>query len=173
MVWNKKIITGYAVGIALLVSMVSCSISYGFNGGSINYDLTKTIRIAEFPNRTPYYPQFSQLFDLALRKRFIEQTRLKSVSNGGDIELEGEITSFNISGTAVKEDAYASQTRLTISVRIQYVNNKEKGKDVDQTVSAFKEFPSTSSLDSVQDELVKQIIDELVDMIYNATVANW
>ena len=135
--------------------------------------MTKTIRISEFPNRTAFYPQMTQMFDLALRKRFIEQTRLKEVANGGDIEMEGEITSFQVQGMAVKEDAYSSQTRLTVSVRVQYVNNRETGKDVDQPFSAFKEFDSARSLDDVQDELIKQIIDELVDQIYNATVANW
>jgi hypothetical protein len=157
----------------LTLCLSSCSISYKFEGGSVNYDLTKTIRISEFPNRTAFYPELTQIFDLALRKRFIEQTRLKEVSNGGDIEIEGEITSFDVAGMAVKEDAYSSQTRLTISVRVQYVNNKEASKDVDQSFSAYKEFPSTSDLTAVQDELIKQIVDELVDQIYNATVANW
>jgi hypothetical protein len=171
---QRNTLTSLALSLLpLALLLTSCSISYKFEGGSVNYDLTKTIRITEFPNRTAFYPQMSQMFDLALRKRFIEQTRLKEVSNGGDIEIEGEITSFDVAGMAVKADAYASQTRLTISVRVQYVNNKETGKDVDQTFSASKEFDSTRSLDSVQDELVKQIIDELVDLIYNATVANW
>ncbi|MDR3340113.1 MAG: LPS assembly lipoprotein LptE [Candidatus Symbiothrix sp.] len=167
MVWNKHLF------IIVLLLFTACSISYKFEGGSVNYDLTKTIRITQFPNRTPSFPELSQVFDLALRKRFIEQTRLKEVSNGGDIEIEGEISSVNIQGMAVKEDAYASQTRLTISVRVQYVNNKEAGKDVDQSFSAFREFPSAQSLESVQDQLIKEILDELIDNIYNSTVANW
>lgn len=158
--------------IALLL-LNSCSISYKLEGGSINYDKTKTIRIANFPNRTPSYPELTQRFDLALRKRFIEQTRLREVQSNADIEIEGEFTSFDISGMAVKEDAYASRTRLSISVRVEYVNNQEAGKDVSQTFSSFQEFDSTQSLESVQDGLVEQIISDLVDMIYNATVANW
>jgi hypothetical protein len=169
--WNKKMIL---IVLCTLSLLPACSvISFGPSGGSVNYDLTKTIRIAEFPNRTAFYPQLPQMLDLALRKRFIEQTRLKEVTNGGDIELEGEITAFQVEGMAVKEDAYSSQTRLTVTVRVQYVNNKETGKDVDQSFSSFKQFDSTRSLDDVQDELIKQIIDELVDQIYNATVANW
>jgi hypothetical protein len=151
----------------------SCSISYKLEGGSINYDVTKTIHISEFPNRTAFYPSLTQIFDQALRKRFVEQTRLKDVSNNADLTIEGEITGFDIAGQAVKEDAYASQTRLTISVKLRYINNKEAGKDIEQTFSSFKEFSSTTSLESVQEELSRQICDELVDMIYNATVANW
>jgi len=166
MVWNKYILI-------FLLFLTSCSISYKFEGGSVNYDLTKTIRISDFPNRTPFYSPLASMFNLALRKRFIEQTRLKEKSANADIELEGEITNFEVAGMAVKSDSYASQTRLTITVHLQYVNNKEAGKDIDQSFSAFQEFPSTQSLDAVQDGLVKKIIDELVDMIYNSTIANW
>jgi hypothetical protein len=172
--WNKSNKPMYRKSwIVLCFLLASCSISYKFEGGSLNYDITKTIHISEFPNRTAYYSQFSQAFDLAIRKRFIEQTRLKEVGNNADIEINGEITGFDVSGVAVKEDAYASRARLTVSIRVQYVNNKESGKNVEQTFSSFKEFDSTNSLDAVQDELVRQIIEEIVDMIYNATVANW
>jgi len=157
----------------VVLFLVSCSISYKFEGGSVRYDLTKTIHIADFPNRTPFYSPLASMFNQALRKRFVEQTRLISVNNNADIEMEGEITGYDVAGTAVKSDAYASQTRLTITVRVQYVNNKEAGKNVDQSFSAFQEFSSARSLDEVQDGLVKKIIDELVDMIYNATIANW
>jgi len=165
--WNKFIIS------CVLFFLVSCSVSYKFEGGSINYDLTKTIHIADFPNRTPFYSPMAPMFNQALRKRFIEQTRLKEVSANADIEIEGEITGFDIQGMAVKSDAYSSQTRLTITVRIRYINNKQSGKDVDQSFSAFQEFSSTESLDAVQDQLAPKIINDLVDMIYNATVASW
>jgi hypothetical protein len=152
----------------------SCSFSYKFEGGSINYDLTKTVRIQEFPNHAALiYPQLAQVFDQQLRSRFIEQTRLRPVDNNADIEISGEITRYEIQGLAVKEDAYASQTRLTIAVRIQYINNKESNKDVDQTFSAFREYSSERNLDDVQDQLCREICEDLVDQIYNATVANW
>ena len=168
----KKIIgiTFFTIGFFILNS---CSISYKLEGGSINYDFTKTIRIVSFPNRTPFYPELTQVFDLALRKRFIEQTRLKEVDNNGDIEIEGEITNYSLSGTAVKDDAYASRTRLTISVKVEYINNKEAGKDVSQTFSAFQEFDNTVDISSQEDEFVRLIVEDLVDQIYNATVANW
>jgi hypothetical protein len=151
----------------------ACSISYKLEGGSINYDMTQTIHISEFPNRTPNYPLLTQVFDLALRKRFIEQTRLKETGNNADIEIEGEITAYQLTGQAVKEDDYASETRLTISIRVHYINNKEANKDVDQTFSAFRQFENTTSLESVESQLVEEIVNEIVDMIYNATVANW
>jgi hypothetical protein len=152
---------------------VACSVSYKLEGGSINYDKTQTIHISEFPNRTPNYPLLTQVFDLALKKRFIEQTRLKEVSNNADIEIEGEITGYQLMGQAVREDDYASKTRLTVSIRVNYINSKETNKDVDQTFTAFREFDSNVPLESVESQLIGEIVDEIVDMIYNATVANW
>jgi hypothetical protein len=160
--------------IMIILALLSCSFTYKFDGGSINYELTKNIRIEEFPNRSPLVnPFLAQIFDQKLRTRFIEQTRLKPVDGNADIEISGEITRYDIQGLAVKEDAYSSQTRLTIAVRVQYINNKELDKDVDQTFTANREFSSERSLDDVQDDLCRQICDDLIDQIYNATVANW
>ena len=74
---------------------------------------------------------------------------------------------------AVTENAYASQTRLTISVRVRFTNTKDPQYDIDQTFSGYKDFSSDRMLTDVQDELIQQITDELVDQIFNATVANW
>ena len=129
----------------LLVILSSCSISYKFNGASINYETTKTISV----------------------------TRLQMVSSGGDLQLEGEITNYDPPPKAVTENAYASQTRLTISVRVRFTNTKDPQYDIDQTFSGYKDFSSDRMLTDVQDELIQQITDELVDQIFNATVANW
>ena len=174
--WNNKHNLRYLslfCFVFLFLFLVSCSVSYRLEGGSVNYDLTKTIQIAEFPDRTSSYSPLASMFNQALKKRFIEQTRLKEVNANADIELSGEISNFDVANLAVKSDAYSSQTRLTITVRVQYYNNKENGKNVEQSFSAPREYPSTKSLNEVQDQLIKEIIDELVDMIYNATIANW
>jgi hypothetical protein len=169
--WNKQLGIKLLIGILPLL-LCTCSISYKFEGGSLNYDLVKTITIHEFPNRTPNYPLLTQVLDQALRKRYIEQTRLSPVNNNGDIEIEGEITGYNIQGMAVK-DNYESLTRLTITVRVKYTNHREANSDIDQSFSAFQEFDAAQSINDVQDNLVSQIIEELVDKIYNETVANW
>ena len=169
--WNK--IIKKTLFILLPLVLFSCTVTYfGFQGGSLNYELVKTITINEFPNRTPNYPLLSQVLDQALRKRYIEQTRLVPVNNNGDIEIEGEITGYTLQGMAVK-DNFESLTRLTITVRVKYTNNKEADSDVDQQFTAYAEFEASRSINEVEDTLVGQIVDELVDKIYNETVANW
>ena len=71
------------------------------------------------------------------------------------------------------EDAYATQTRLTITVRVKYVDHKNEANNLDQTFSAYRDFSSSEMLTDVQDELCRQISEDLVDLIFNATLGNW
>ena len=91
--------------IGLIVT--ACSISYKFNGASIDYTKVKTITIKDFPNQAPLvYPPLSQKFTEALKDIYIRQTRLQLVGSNGDLDLEGEITGYDLTPMAVKEDAY-------------------------------------------------------------------
>lgn len=169
--WKKNRI-GLLCMIATLLT--ACSISYKFNGASIDYTKVKTITIKDFPNQAPLvYPPLSQLFTETLKDIYIRQTRLQLVPNNGDLELEGEITGYELTPTAVKENSIASQTKLTITVRVRYSNRVNPEEDFEQTFSAYREFDSNLMLQQVQEEISTEIIDELVDQIYNATVANW
>ena len=87
--------------------------------------------------------------------------------------MTGEITGYSLSPQAVGEDAYATETRLTITVRVKYTDNVNPSNSIDQTFSAYRQFSSSLLLTDVQDELCQQISDELVDLIFNATLGNW
>ncbi len=156
------------------VCVTACTISYKFNGASIDYNTTKTITINDFPIRAALvYPPLATTFNETLKDASTRQTRLSLVNSGGDLTLEGEITGYNLTPQAVTEDAYASQTRLTVTVRVRYVDSKNPANDLDRTFSAYRDFPSSSMLTDVQDELITQISQELADLIFNATVGNW
>lgn len=160
--------------ILLLIILTSCTISYKFNGAVIDYNTTKTISVAEFPIRAALvYPPLGPAFNEALKDIYTRQTRLSMVKTGGDLQVEGEITGYDLSPQAVTEDAYASQTRLTISVKVRYTNTKNPNLNVDQTFRAYRDFSSSQMLTQVQDELISQIVDELAELIFNATVGSW
>ena len=160
--------------ILLLIILTSCTISYKFNGAAIDYNTTKTISVAEFPIRAALvYPPLGPAFNEALKDIYTRQTRLSMVKTGGDLQVEGEITGYDLSPQAVTEDAYASQTRLTISVKVRYTNTKNPNLNVDQTFRAYRDFSSSQMLTQVQDKLISQIVDELAELIFNATVGSW
>ena len=165
-----------AVSLALVLTFVvnSCRVSIKMNGSALDYTIYKTIRVSEFPIRAALvYPPLQQVFENELLDYIEKNTRLQTTDGNADLELEGEITGYSLSPQAVGEDGYASQTRLTITVRIKYTNNKEENKDVDQTVSAYRDFGATQMLTDVQDQLCDEISKELVELIFNATLGDW
>lgn len=160
--------------LVLSVIMAGCTISYKFNGASIDYTKVKTISIKDFPNQAPLvYPPLSQQFTEGVKDIYVRQTRLSLVRDNGDLELEGEITGYDLTPMAVKEDAYSSKTKLTITVKVRYTNRTNADEDFEQSFSAYREFDSNVMLQDVQDELCTEIIEEIADQIYNSTVANW
>jgi hypothetical protein len=168
----KQSITIFFATVLLIVS--GCSISYTFNGASIDYSKIKSITIRDFPNQASLvYPPLAQSFTEGLKDKYIRQTRLQIVPDNGDLFLEGEITGYQFTQLAVKEDAYASETQLTITIRVRYRNQVNPSEDFEQSFSANRQFDNSRMPQDVQDELCTEIIEELADQIYNATVANW
>ena len=161
------------VCLCLLIA-TACSISYKFNGASIDYTKVKTIMISDFTNQASYVnPTLAPEFTEELKDIYIRQTRLEQVTSNGDLALEGEVTGYDFTPMAVKEDALATQTRLTITVRVRYMNNTNPDEDFEQSFSAYREFDSNLMVQQVESSLCAEIIEEIVDQVYNATVANW
>lgn len=157
-----------------MLTLSSC-ISYKFNGASLDYNVYKTISYANFPIRAALvYPPLQQLFQNKLQDKVDQQTRLRMVdTSNSDLRMEGEITGYNLSPQAVGENAYATLTRLTISVHVKYTDNRNAALSNDFTVTAYRDFDSSQMLNDVQDELCNQICDELTELIFNQTLGNW
>lgn len=170
-----KIIALISAVMLSAISFSSCVPRYTLNGSAINYDIYKTVDIGYFPIRASLvYPPLQQTFENELLNYVTRNTRLQEVdSNNADLKLEGEITGYSLSPQAVGTDAYATETRLTITVRVKYTDTKNPANNVDQTFSAYRQFDSSLMLTDVQDELCQQISEELVNLIFNATFGNW
>lgn len=158
----------------MLPALSGCRISYKLNGAALDYNLYRTIQIDNFPIRAALvYPPLQQMFENKLLDYVTRNTRLQTVDTRSDLQMEGEITGYALSPQAVTENALASKTRLTITVRVKYTDNKQENKDIDQTFSAYRDFDSSQMLTEVQDQLCEEICDELVLQIFNATLGNW
>ena len=153
--------------------LLACSVSYKFNGASINYDKVKTISIADFPIKSTYvYQPLANKFNDDLKDIFTRQTRLQLVrSANADLQIEGEITGINVYNEAVAADGYSSKAKVTITVNVRYVNHQE---DFEQQFSAFRsDLDPNSLLPNIPDATIAEITKEITDQIFNATVANW
>lgn len=171
--WNAHWISG-VVMLLVALTAVSCSISYKFNGSSIDYSKIKTITIANFPNNAPLvYPPLAQNFNDALQNIFAQRTRLQPVSRNGDLQIDGEITGYDLTPLAIQSSGLAGETRLTLTIKVHFVNTKNEKENFDTSFSASQTFSSNLMLNQVQDQLLEVMIKELVEDIYNQTVAKW
>ncbi len=152
----------------------ACSISYSFNGSSIDYNKVKSISIDKFPIRCAYvWAPMESMFYNSLSDEFNNKTKLQILKRNGDLQLSGEITEYSQLNKSISSDGYAAQTQLKMTVNVRFVNNSNHGEDFERTFSATTEYDSSQQLTAVQDALVQEMIDDIVDQIFNATVANW
>lgn len=158
----------------LCLVLSSCSVSYKFNGASIDYTTTRTIQIADFPLRSAYvWAPMHSMFNNSLSDIYSRQTKLSQVKRNGDLQLSGEIVEYSQFNKAVSADGYANQTQLKMTVNVRFVNNKKHADDFERRFSATAEYDARQQLSAVQEDLVTQMINDIVDQIFNATVANW
>ena len=154
--------------------LVSCRISYKFNGASIDYNKTKTIQIDNFPIRSAYvWAPMQSIFQNKLTDLYASQTKLKQVRRNGDLQLAGEITGFDQYNKAISAEGYSSQVQLKMTVNVRFTNNAKHAEDFERQFSATTEYDSSQQLVNVQEELVTQMVKDIAEQIFNATVANW
>ena len=165
---------GMALLLTLLLLTTSCSVSYKFNGASIDYSKIKTIQIADFPIRSSYvWGPMGPIFNNQLKDTYASHTKLSQVKRNGDLKVEGEITQYSQRNKAVSSEGYSAQVELSMTVNVRFTNNVDHSQDFEQSFTATSTYDSSQSLNAVQEELVTQMVKELTDQIFNATVANW
>ena len=171
---NTKKIQFVWIAIGLYI-ITACSFKgYKFNGASIDYTQTKTIQIAEFQNRSSYvWGPMASMFNNRLRDQFADHTKLIQVKRNGDLRLEGEITQYSQRNKSISSEGHSAQTELSITVNVRFTNTKKHSEDFERQFTASATYETTQSLNAVQEELVTQMIKDIVDQIFNATVANW
>ena len=168
----KKLI--YILVCILTLAAASCSVSYKFNMSSIDYTKVKTIQIAEFPIRSSYvWGPMGPMFNNKLKEQFADHTKLSQVKRNGDLKIEGEITNYSQRNKSVSAEGYSAQTELSITVNVRFTNNTNHQEDFEQQFTATASYETTQSLAAVQEQLVTEMIEDIVDQIFNATVANW
>jgi len=168
---RSSLLTGLLVAVVLLSA---CSVSYKFNGASIDYSKTKTIQITDFPIRASYvWGPMGPLFNNELKDQFANHTRLIQVKRNGDLRIDGEITQYTQRNKSVSAEGYSAQTELSMTVNVRFTNNTNHAEDFERQFTATSSYETTQSLNAVQEELVTEMTKNICEQIFNATVANW
>lgn len=163
------------ISLILMLSVLlpgGCGI-YSFSGTSIQSDV-KTICIEPVVNKaTKINPNLANQLTEALNDKYRKLTRLEQVNDDGDLYLLVTVESYEVRAAAITANEVAAMNRLTVTCKVQFVNTLHEEDNLEQSFAAYEDYDSNNSLDAVEAQLCDQIIQKLVDDIFNATVAQW
>jgi hypothetical protein len=174
---RRNIIFRLATILLIIAGICSCRINYSFTGASISPNV-KTVFIDLFNNRARVInPTLSQTFTEKMKDKFVSQTSLSLQRDQGDLEFSGDIISYDVRPQSIQTTTQgrdiASMNRLTVTVRVVFTNNKDHEQDFKNNFSAYYDWESTRALSEVENDAVNVITDQLVEDIFNKSVANW
>ena len=153
--------------ILLFAAVLCCNscklykVTYSTTGASISPDV-KTFSVDYFPNKAPLVvPYLSSLFTEKL------------TDNNGDIRFEGQITEYSQRPIDIQKDEIAASNRLTIGIKVKYTNTKDDKYDFSSTFSNYADYSTDADFNSIEESLIIEILDKIIDDIYNKALVNW
>lgn len=163
----------FAFLLPVFAFLSGCTGGYSFTGASIPPG-AKTISIATFPNyAATVNPQLSQKLTDELTQMFSSQTPLSVGSEDGDLQLSGEITGYDTRASALSSADEVSMNRLTITVKVRFVNKIDPDADFEQSFSRYRDYAASQDFSSVESGLMSEIVTEICEDIFNKAVVNW
>ena len=154
-------------------AFISCKVNYSFTGASIP-ESVETVSVKTFPSYAPLTnPNLSQTFTEALKDIFLSQTNLNLVQKNGDLQFEGSITDYKITSVAIQGNETAALNRLSITVKVKFRNIKDDKQDFETSFTRYTDYDSSQNLSLIEDDLIKDINDQLTQDIFNKAVSNW
>ena len=158
---------------ALALCLAGCGI-YSFSGTSIRPDVhTITIEPVE-NNAMKVNPSLATNLSEALKDKFKKLTSLEQVEMDGDLILVVTVESYDVKAQGIAKDETPAQNRLTVTCKATFENVKHPEESFEKkSFAAYQDYDADLSLDEVEESLCDDIIETLVEDIFNASVAQW
>lgn len=168
-----------SVWVALSLCCTACrflgvTVTYNMSGGSLD-PRVQTFSVDYFPNKAPLVmPTLSDTFTEKLTEYMRQKTGLTQLTdNDGDIRFEGQITEYSQRPINITSDEVAASNRLTIGIRVKYTNVIDDKYDFSSTFSNYADYSTDVDFNSVEESLVEEILDKIIEDIYNKAIVNW
>ena len=161
-----------------IAGLYSCKhVRYNMSGeGGRKLDDSVTVTVVTLRNNAPLAkPTLAQTMTESLKDFIQRQTRFNLVNEGGDLTYEGEITGYSIAPVAISAGStdQAALNRLTISAKVKYTDEIEDRYSFESNFSRFADFPSSQDVSAVEDQLIKEITDQITQDIVNKSIYAW
>ncbi len=162
----------YIIALAVFFTLSSCKY-YNFTGtGKID---ASSFQVNYFQNTAELIePGIERTFTIALQDLIQNQTSLTLTNSGGDLVYEGEIVTYRIAPMTATADQRAAQNRLTISVRVRFVNNRNEEDSFEKNFSHYYDYTGTEQLVGSQlTAALEAIYERITQDIFNESLAKW
>ena len=171
---KKHLLAKVILLLGCTVLMNGCGfVKYSFSGTSSDPDV-HTVTINYFGYKAlKVNPTLANQLTEAMKDKFKKMTKLEEVEMDGDLEIEADVTGYEVRAASVTANEVAAQNRLTVSVKLKFTNRKHPEEDLEKSFSAYSDYDSTNSLDAVEASLCEEIVEKLVEDMFNACVAQW
>ena len=134
----------------------------------------KSVSINPFKNVASLAPPvLSNTLTEALKDKFSSETNLIPLNSDGDLIFSGRITNYSINPIAIQTDETASKNRLSITVKVKFVNIIDEESNYDKTFSRYADYESSQDFTSIEESLNEEIVSQLIDDIFNEAFTNW
>jgi hypothetical protein len=159
--------------LALTLTLLAQGCPYSFTGGKPKAGL-ETVTVNLFDNNASLVnPTLAVDMTEAIKDKFIAQSNLRLVNFEGDMQFEGQVVQYDVRPVAIQGNETAASNRLTVGLKVKYTCEKYPEDSWDKVFSQFSDFSSTLSLNNVEGDLVKDIVDRLAQDIFNKALSNW
>ncbi len=111
----------------------------------------------------------------AIKDGIQNNTRLGLATKIGDaqVQISGEITSYNVNPIAIQNGDNAAKNRLTVSVQFTIFTTTPKEEEIKLNVTRFADFDASSNLSSVETQLLNTINEQIIQDVINKIMSNW
>ena len=176
MIFNNHSNKSLAIALTLFVMFITpgCfTVNYSLSGASIHPSI-KNASVQYFQNRAPIVtPGLSQQVTDLLKDKILSDTDLQVTNGYGDVDFNGEIVTFNTRPLAIQSDNNVAQNRFTIGIKVSFTNMVEPENDFESSFSRYRDYSSSMSFQDAQSTYSEEILDELIEDIFNKAFVNW
>lgn len=170
---RKSVVALLGTVILFMLLLAGCKI-YSFTGATIPPDV-KTFSVKLFTNEANNGPaSLAQVFTDRLKQKLQTEGNLRNVPTDGDLQFSGSIVGYAYTSEAPIAGATSGLNKLTITVRVEFVNTKNEKDNWTKTMPPrFVQFSSSEDILSVENRLIDEINRQLVDDIFNEALVKW
>jgi len=163
---------------SLLIVVLAFAGCYSFRGVSIAPDIN-TYYVRQVTTGENIYSDAAPPPDLP--ERLMEQLRLTVRSQSKlrendvtpDIEFDCRINSYRITNEASQSGNEVSLNKLTIGISVEYINNLREDEGWKKSYSIGVPFDPSLDLQSVQDDFIQDIFEQITDQVFNDAFTDW